>query len=238
MNFSLQMHQRLASSILKKAVRPMSIDELHDAFHLRLGRLTQTIAQLDLNIGLAVSWLGQNNGMDISNLIDPVKARFSMRLAMLTKLVDLTADQRTLQKAAEFAQWFDRVNALPALKNNYIHAKWSFHGIADGDAPYVLFKVPNWNHLPDQPDNGAKLTLRAFDQQIEELKQLTHDFQIMCDCRVAYVPPFVAPIVPPVLKTNPLKHAFDTESAMLEQLSLSMPFHVRPTTNAGNPTLN
>lgn len=101
----------------------MSIDELRDAFHIRLGRLTQTIAQLDLNIGLAVTWLGQNNGLDISNLIDPAQAGLSMRLGMLKKLVDPTADQRTPQKAAEFAQWFARANALPALKNNYIHAK-------------------------------------------------------------------------------------------------------------------
>ena len=69
----------------------MSFDELRDAFHLRLGRLTQVTAQLDLNIGLAVSWLGQNNGMDVSNLIDPAKARLSLRLGMLKKLVDRRA---------------------------------------------------------------------------------------------------------------------------------------------------
>lgn len=208
----------------------MSIDELRDAFHLRLGRLTQTIAQLDLNIGLAVSWLGQKNGLDISNLIDPAKARFNSRLAMLKKLVDLTADQRTPQKSAEFAQWFARANTLPALKNNYIHANWNFHRMADGDEPYVLFKVPSWNHLPDQPDNGAKLTLKAFDQQIDALKQLNHDFHLMCDCRVAYVAPFRS-------ATSP-EPASDAESATLAQMSLSMPFHVRPATTAGMFALN
>lgn len=208
----------------------MSIDELRDAFHLRLGRLTQTLAQLDLNIGLAVSWLGQKNGLDICNLIDPAKARFNSRLAMLKKLVDLTADQRTLQKSAEFAQWFARANTLPALKNNYIHANWNFHRMADGDEPYVLFKVPGWNHLPDQPDNGAKLTLQAFDQQIDALKQLNHDFYTMCDCRVAYVAPFRC--------ATSTELASDAESATLEQMSLSMPFHVRPATTAGMSAMN
>lgn len=219
----------------------MSFDELRDAFHLRLGRLTQVIAQLDLNIGLAVSWLGQNNGLDISNLIDPAKARFSMRLAMLKKLVDITYDQRTPQKAAEFAHWFNRASTLPALKNNYIHAKWSFHRIADNEEPYVLFKVPGWNHLPDQPDNGAKLFLAEFDQQIEALKQLNHDFGMMCDCRVEYVAPFVAAFSTSVLSSpapDDFTFASDTQSTVLKQLSLAMPFHTRPATTTGMSALN
>lgn len=168
----------------------MSFDELCDAIHLRLGRLARVSAQLDLNIGLAISWLGQHNGMDVSNLIDPAKSRLSLRLGMLKKLVDLTADQRTQKKATEFAQWFARANTLPALHSNYLHAKWSFHRVAPGEDPYVLFKIPGWNHLPDPPDNGTPLTLQTFDQQIADLKQLNHDFNMMCDCRVAYVAPF------------------------------------------------
>ena len=190
---------------------------------MRLGRLTQAIAQLDLNIGLAVSWLGQHNGVDVRNLIDPSKARYSMRLAMLKKLVHITSDQRTLKKTAEFAQWFNRASTLPALKNNYIHAKWSFHGISDDDEPYVLFKIPNWNHLPDQPDNGNKLTLDAIDQHIEELNQLNHDFHCMCDCRVTYVPPFVTPLAKPISTTTATpKLDSVAETATLEQMSLSM----------------
>lgn len=216
----------------------MSFDELHDAFHLRLGRLTHIIAQLDLNIGLAVNWLGQNNGMDISNLTDPAKARFSMRLAMLKKLVDITYDQRTPQKAVEFAHWFSRASALPALKNNYIHAKWSFHGIADGHEPYVLFKVPSWNNLPDKPDNGTKLTLKALDQQIDALKELNQDFADMCDKRAEHVAPFKVTSASASAKLAPAGTVAVVPSSALEQMSLSMPFHVRPSTTADLRTLN
>ncbi len=199
----------------------MSLDELHDLFYLRLGRLTQIIAQLDLNIGLAVSWLGHNNGLDISNLIDPATAQFSMRLGMLERLVDITCDQRTPEKAAEFSRWFVRADSMPVLKNNYIHARWNFHGIVDGAEPYVLFKVPDWNHLPDQPGNGVKLTLREFDDEIEALRQLNQDLGVICDCRVAYAPSTYAAS----FDRRDLDH--DIESAVLEQMSVSMPFYAR-----------
>ncbi len=205
----------------------MSFDELRDAFHLRLGRLTQATAQLDLNIGLAVSWLGQNNGLDVCNLIDPAKAKFSMRLVMLKKLVDMTCDQRTQQKSAEFAQWFARASSLPALQSNYLHAKWSFHRIAQGDESYVLFKVPGWNQLPDQPDNGTKLTLKAFDQQIEALNQLNQDVNTMCDCRVAYVAPFSCPPPGGSPQDRPEPKGFLQNGTMATSLSVARPTPVR-----------
>lgn len=206
----------------------MSLDDLHDAFHLRLGRLTQAIGQLDLNIGLAVSWLGKHNGTDIRNLIDPAKTGFSMRLNMLKKLVDITADQRSRDKTTAFAHWFACASRLPALNNNYLHAKWSFHRIAHGDEPYVLFKVPDWNHLPDQPDNGTQLSLKAFDQQIEALRQLNHDFSRMCDCRVAHVAPF----------SGAFAASSAASSARPDTTPVTRSFHARPSATTHAAGLN
>ena len=123
----------------------MSFDELRDAFHLRLGRLTQATAQLDLNIGLAVGWLGQN------------------------------------------------------------------------------FKVPGWNQLPDLPDNGTKLTLKAFDQQIEALNQLNQDVNKMCDCRVAYVAPFSCPPLGGGPQDRPELKGFLQNGTMATSLSVARP---------------
>ena len=36
----------------------MYFDELRDAFHMRMGRLTHAMTQMDLSIGLALNWLG------------------------------------------------------------------------------------------------------------------------------------------------------------------------------------
>lgn len=171
----------------------MYFDELRDAFHMRLGRLTHVVGQLDLNVGLALNWLGQNNDLDISNLLDPAKARLSLRLNMLKKLVDITFDQRTPQTAADFSAWFNRVNNAPALKNNYVHAHWTFCGLLDGEEPYVLFKAMSWNMRPDQADNSVKLTLKEFDQHIDELKRLNFDFGKICDCHAEHATP-VAPV--------------------------------------------
>jgi hypothetical protein len=94
-------------------------------------------------------------------------------------------------------------------------------GIVDGDEPYVLFKVPDWNHLPDHPDNGTRLTLKAFDGEIEALRQFNQDLRMMCDCKVAYAPPTYAAS----FDRRDLDR--DIDSAVLEQMSVSMPFHAR-----------
>lgn len=168
----------------------MTFENPQDALYWRLGHLTQAMAELDLNIGLAVNWLGQSNGLDISNLLDPSQARLTLRLNMLKKLVDITFDQRTEHKASEFASWFTRANNLPALKNNYIHANWNCPEPTKVDEPFVLFKVPVWNNLSDKPSNSNQLKLSEFDAQIDALKNLSQDLIVMFDYRREYVVPF------------------------------------------------
>lgn len=158
----------------------MTFEELTDALHLRLGILTRVTAQLDLSIGLAVNELGHSNGLDISNLLDPSRARLTLRLNMLKKLVDITYHQRTQQKTKEFTNWLARANSLPALKNHYIHAEWSVHSLADEGEPAVFFKIPSWNNLPDKLDSGTKLKLSEFDEQIDALKKLNLDLGLIC----------------------------------------------------------
>lgn len=164
----------------------MYFDELRDAFHLRLGRLTHALSQLDLNIGLALNWLGENNDLDISNLLDPTKARLSLRLHMLKKLVDITRDQRPKQTSLAFESWFERANNARALKTNYVNAHWSFRGMVGDEEPYVMFQTSNWQLQLGQSDESTKLTLKEFDSQIDELKRLNYDFSKMCDCHAEY----------------------------------------------------
>ena len=191
------MHVTVSKCMLRFATRltptesgeSMYFDELRDAFHMRLGRLTHAMTQMDLSIGLALNWLGENNDLDISNLLDPAKARLSLRLHMLKKLVDITADQRPKQTSLDFENWFERANQARALKVNYVNARWSFRGMVGDEEPYVMFQTANWQLQLGQSEESTKLTLREFDSQIDELKRLNYDFGKLCDCHAEYTRP-------------------------------------------------
>lgn len=159
----------------------MYFDELCDAFHMRLGRLTHALAQLDQNVGLALNCMAKSHHLDISNLLDPAKARLSLRLNMLKKLLEISYGHQQPRFVADFADWHNCISHAHAIRNSYVHAKWGFRDLLDGEEPYVLLHALDWNMLPNQPDHSVKLALKEFDHQIDEISKLNIDFGKICD---------------------------------------------------------
>jgi hypothetical protein len=163
----------------------MHFDELRDAFHLRLGHLTHALAQLDHNVGLTLNCMAKSHHLDISNLLDPVKARLSLRLSMLKKLLEISYGKQEPEFMADFADWHRRISQAHAIRNNYVHSKWEFCDLLDVEEPYVLLHAVDWNMLPDHADSSVKLTLNEFDHHVNEIKQLNMDFRDIYDNHAA-----------------------------------------------------
>ena len=159
----------------------MYYSELLDAFHLRLGRLTHASAELDVNIGLALNWLGQHNSIDVSKLLNPKKAQMCQRLEKLEELIVQIYDHTKPEVAADFGAWFRRTEKARALRNDYVHARWGMAGKLRDEEPYVFFLALNWDMSADQPDRSIKLTLKEFDLQIDEVSKLGGDFMKLKD---------------------------------------------------------
>jgi hypothetical protein len=159
----------------------MRCADIPDAFHLRLGRLTDASANLDFNVGLALNWLGQHNGVDVSKLLDPKKTQLCQRLVQLEELLLKTYDPEQPQVAKDFGAWFGRANNARALRNDYVHARWGFPGELNDEEPHVFFLELNWDMEPRQPNKTIKLSLTALDLQIEEIAKLASDFMKLRD---------------------------------------------------------
>ena len=153
----------------------MHISELADAFHLRLGRLTQAAANLDFNVGLALNWLGSYNGLPVDVFLDPKKTQLKQRLDELKKLIGLTYDQTREDVQQDFEEWFRRVDAARALRNDYVHARWGFPGELKDEEPYVFYVSLNWKMDADKQTPTKKLTVSELDTQVKEVSRLVGD---------------------------------------------------------------
>ena len=172
----------------------MYLEELVDAFHLRLGRLTHASAQLDFIVGLALNWIGPYNNVDVSTYLNP-KIPLAKRLTKLEELTKVTYDHSQPKVAADFERWFRKADSIRALRNDYVHARWGLNGIKDGEEPYVIFLALTWNMDPDQPDNSVRMTLKEFDQQIDEVNTVAYEFNKLCkrhEKHVAYAAWYIA----------------------------------------------
>jgi hypothetical protein len=154
----------------------MAYLDITDQFHLRLGRIAHTSAQLDFNIGLALSWLGSYCGVDTSEYLNVKSHQLASRIAKLEEIVKIAFKNAPPEVFNDFNSWFDKARNVKSLRNNYMHARWGINPIRDDSEPYVKFTPLNWNMNPDQVLPETTLTFRELDLQIDEFKDVAFSF--------------------------------------------------------------
>jgi hypothetical protein len=149
--------------------------ELTAAFHLRLGRLADALAQLEFNVGLALRWLPQETSADNALPAGIAKWPLSERVDALDSLLLLPSARAKAALCKACAEWIRQANLARAIRYDYLHARWSFPDAFGDDEIFVLL-FPAPEHSPhDRLQCEQKLTLRDFDRDIEEVTRLTRE---------------------------------------------------------------
>jgi hypothetical protein len=149
--------------------------ELTAAFHLRLGRLADALAQLEFNVGLALRWLPQETGADNALPAGIAKWPLCERVDALDGLLlqPWACAKASLRNAC--ADWVRQAQLARAIRYDYLRARWGFPDAVE-DAEIFLLLVPAADH---SAQNGLqceqKLSLRDFDRDIEDVTRLTRE---------------------------------------------------------------
>lgn len=121
-----------------------------DEFHCLLGRLVHAHASFDFTIGLQLNWLGPHHEVKVHHLLDARKVSFSRRLAALKPLVlDLFEDAGACARE-EFTKWFEKAEAMKALRNDDFHGRWGAPGRIVEGKPQLAFVALHWDLTPDR----------------------------------------------------------------------------------------
>ena len=170
------------SKTVAKKIRPAKIytgkdsDAFEDEFHRLLGRLIRHSARFDFNVGLQLNWMSAYYGFKLGDLLNPKKTPMQKRVAKLKSVCKKVFQPAGAEAMAEFAEWFAKVDKARALRNDYVHGRWSVPGGHCGgpDTPFqdcelVLAFVPlHWNLSPETMPDEIKMTLGEFEQQVED----------------------------------------------------------------------
>ena len=159
--------------------------EFVDDFHRLFGSFVLAHARLDFNVGLQLLHIGAYRQVDVSELLDPLKTPFALRLKKLRQLtLDLYVSAGEVARA-EFGAWHTRADMFRGLRNDYAHGRWGVPGKynfkGDGsmlDAePLLLFTPLHWNFDPNGPDRSITMTIEEFATQVGEMEGLFKDFE-------------------------------------------------------------
>jgi len=145
----------------------MDEEKFVDDFHKLLGRFVVAHARMDFNMGLQLRSIGFYCKVDVSDLLDPLKATFSQRLKKLRQLLLEYYDPAGDAAKDEFKAWYGRADQLRCLRNDYAHGRWAAPGKynfkGDGSMaeaePLLAFNPLHWNMDPASPDVSTTLTI-------------------------------------------------------------------------------
>ncbi len=145
-----------------------------DGFHLRLGRLTHAVAALDVNIGFSLKWFAQRYAQDVANVLDGAKP-MKLRLDRLEALTQQPVSPGHSAVSNSLAAWFKRAYEVRALRNDYVHARWSLQRIEAGTEPFVEYIPLTWETDPAALPKPIRVTFTEFDQQIAAIHKLSRE---------------------------------------------------------------
>lgn len=162
----------------------MDTEAFSREFHHLLGRMVHAHARFDFNVGLQLSWMGPTYGVEVTDVLNPHKATFKVRLNFFKRLVLEAYQPGGAAFVTEFRIWFDRAEKCRVLRNDYAHGRWGVPGkfiFKEGGSkansePLLVFIPLDWNMAPDREDRSIDLTMREFKEQVEEAEAVFNDY--------------------------------------------------------------
>lgn len=145
-----------------------------DRLHWLLGRLVHAFGRLDLTIGLQLRWPGLYRGVDVAGLLT-AETKFKTRAKKLRSLVGEMWGHSNEAAREAFDQWFERVERVRALRNNYAHGRWG--NASAKDLNYYQFVALSWEFDAERQPPAEYLSLDELEVQVKEVETLFNDFK-------------------------------------------------------------
>lgn len=145
-----------------------------DELHLLLGKLVHAFARFDFNVGLQLKWLGPYCGVEVGALLS-ARTPFARRFNELEPLV-ISVFGRAPGARGAFQDWFDRVKAAKAVRNDFAHGRWSPWPLRDAPVPTFEFVALHWEMDPEVQPPAARVSLQELREAVAAIESLFREY--------------------------------------------------------------